>query len=205
METIWTAHRFSGEALALNVTNSVVLRNEPARTFDRFDDADEIVRFAAAAGRFCAEEVGGRALKVGHPGEARPRVIALREAADAFFRDQASGVDTRADLLAPLLGLCAEALAADPVALADDRTGPATGVGSINLEAAVALSALALLEPAKRRRIRICANCSWLFLDKSKNGSRLWCDMSVCGNRQKAKRHYERKRVATGGEGDVKV
>jgi predicted RNA-binding Zn ribbon-like protein len=199
MDTIWTAHRFSGEALALNVTNSVVLRNEPARRFDRFDDPGEIVRFAAAAGRFCAEEVGGRTLKVAEPVEARPRVIALREAADAFFRAQAAG-ETSSHLLPPLLGLCGEALAAKPVPLADDRTGPAAGGGSIDLAAAVALSALALLEPAKRRRIRICANCSWLFLDKSKNGSRLWCDMSVCGNRRKAKRHYERKRVATGGK-----
>jgi predicted RNA-binding Zn ribbon-like protein len=202
METIWTAHRFSGDALALNVANTVVLRNDPARTFDRFDDPDEIVKFAAAAGRFCAEEVGGRALKVIEPAEARLRVIALREAADGFFRSHATGAAS-SYLLAPLLGLCAEALAAEPVALADDRIGPAAGAGAIDLEAAVALSALALLEPAKRRRIRICANCSWLFLDKSKNGSRLWCDMSVCGNRRKAKRHYERKRVATGGKGDV--
>jgi predicted RNA-binding Zn ribbon-like protein len=196
METIWTAHRFSGDALVLNVTNSVVLRNEPARTFDRFADATEIVRFAAAAERFCAEEVGGRPLKVAEA--ARPRIIALREAADAFFRNQASGAAGRSDLLAPLLGLCAEALAAGSVPLADDRTGPVSGAGPIDLEAAVALSALALLEPGKRRRIRICANCSWLFLDRSKNGSRLWCDMTVCGNRRKAKRHYQRKRAAEG-------
>jgi predicted RNA-binding Zn ribbon-like protein len=203
METIWTAHRFSGDALALNVANTVVLRNDPARTFDRFDDPDEIVRFAVAAGRFCAEEVGGRALKVIEPAEARLRVIALREAADAFFRNHASDAETRPDLLAPLIGLCAEALAAGPVALADDRIGAEAGADPIDLEAAVALSALALLEPAKRRRIRICANCSWLFIDKSKNGSRLWCDMSVCGNRRKAKRHYEKKRGATGEKGDV--
>ena len=35
-------------------------------------------------------------------------------------------------------------------------------------------------------------NCGWLFIDSSKNHSRRWCDMSVCGNRQKARRHYER-------------
>jgi predicted RNA-binding Zn ribbon-like protein len=203
METIWTAHRFSGEALVLDVANTVVLRNEPARTFDRFDDPSEVERFAAAAGRFRAEEVGGRALTVAAPADARLRVVALREAADAFFRRQASGADAGTDLLAPLLGLCAEALAGQPLALADERTGPAAGVEPIDLEAAVALSALALLEPAKRRRIRICANCAWLFLDKSRNGSRLWCDMSVCGNRRKAKRHYDRKRVATGGRSDV--
>jgi len=203
METIWTAHRFSGDALVLNVANSVVLRNDAARTFDRFADPDEIVRFAAAAERFCAGEVGGRPLKVAEPVAARPRVIALREAADAFFRSQASGAEGRSDLLAPLLRLCAGALATGPVLLADDRTGPASGAAPVDFEAAVALSALMLLEPGNRRRIRICANCSWLFLDRSKNGSRLWCDMTVCGNRRKAKRHYERKRAATTGKNHV--
>jgi predicted RNA-binding Zn ribbon-like protein len=200
MEPIWTAHRFSGDALVLNVTNSVVLRNDPARTFDRFDDPAEIERFATAAERFCAEEVGGRSLRVSEPERARPRLIALREAADALFRHQATGKEVRSDHLAPLLALCAEALSATAVPLAGERTGPAVGAGPIDFEAAVALSALALLEPSRRRRIRICANCCWLFLDKSKNGSRLWCDMSVCGNRRKAKRHYARRRAANGDD-----
>ena len=33
----WTAHRFSGGALALDVANSVVLRAEPERRIDRCD------------------------------------------------------------------------------------------------------------------------------------------------------------------------
>ncbi|TIT75254.1 MAG: hypothetical protein E5W57_23105, partial [Mesorhizobium sp.] len=42
-------------------------------------------------------------------------------------------------------------------------------------------------------RLRICPNCSWLFVDRSRNSSRLWCDMAVCGNRQKANRYYRRR------------
>ncbi len=43
-------------------------------------------------------------------------------------------------------------------------------------------------------RVRECANhrCLWLFLDDSKNGSRRWCSMQMCGNRAKARRHYQR-------------
>ena len=37
-------------------------------------------------------------------------------------------------------------------------------------------------------------NCTWLFIDHSKNHSRRWCDMGVCGNREKSRRHYARKR-----------
>ena len=53
-----------------------------------------------------------------------------------------------------------------------------------------------LLTSAELRRVRVCAadDCSWLFLDTSKNRSRRWCDMNTCGNRTKARKHYERKR-----------
>ncbi|HTY05843.1 MAG TPA: ABATE domain-containing protein [Gemmatimonadales bacterium] len=46
-------------------------------------------------------------------------------------------------------------------------------------------------------RVRQCASesCSWLFLDQSKNSSRRWCDMNGCGNRDKARRYYERQRA----------
>jgi predicted RNA-binding Zn ribbon-like protein len=39
-------------------------------------------------------------------------------------------------------------------------------------------------------RVRACDNpeCRWLFLDTSKNHTRRWCDMKICGNRMKARR-----------------
>jgi predicted RNA-binding Zn ribbon-like protein len=38
--------------------------------------------------------------------------------------------------------------------------------------------------------VRACENveCRWLFLDTSKNHTRRWCDMRLCGNRMKARR-----------------
>jgi predicted RNA-binding Zn ribbon-like protein len=40
------------------------------------------------------------------------------------------------------------------------------------------------------RLLRVCEkpDCRWLFLDTSKNHSRRWCDMKICGNRMKARR-----------------
>jgi len=45
-------------------------------------------------------------------------------------------------------------------------------------------------------RIRECGapDCNWLFLDRSRGGRRRWCDMSICGNRAKARRYYDRHR-----------
>jgi predicted RNA-binding Zn ribbon-like protein len=44
-------------------------------------------------------------------------------------------------------------------------------------------------------QLRSCASdtCRWLFLDASKNQTRRWCDMRVCGNRMKARRFHARK------------
>jgi hypothetical protein len=53
-----------------------------------------------------------------------------------------------------------------------------------------------LLPPAvrlaeERSRLRTCGNplCRWLFVDRSRNRSRRWCEMAVCGNRVKVGRH----------------
>ncbi|WP_292141502.1 CGNR zinc finger domain-containing protein, partial [Mesorhizobium sp.] len=70
---------------------------------------------------------------------------------------------------------------------------PATPIA---FEAALAVSALSLLRGDTVARLRICPNCSWLFVDRSRNSSRLWCDMAVCGNRQKANRYYRRRTAA---------
>lgn len=54
------------------------------------------------------------------------------------------------------------------------------------------------LGEGKIDRLRVCANdgCSWAFFDSSRTGRRKWCDMTTCGNRAKAARHRERRKVA---------
>lgn len=43
----------------------------------------------------------------------------------------------------------------------------------------------------ERDRLRHCGNplCTWLFIDRSRNAGRVWCEMAVCGNRVKVGRH----------------
>lgn len=61
----------------------------------------------------------------------------------------------------------------------------------------VALSAADLFTSDRAARVRECGNseCGWLFLDLSKNRSRKWCDMSDCGNLEKARRYYAKKKA----------
>jgi predicted RNA-binding Zn ribbon-like protein len=43
-------------------------------------------------------------------------------------------------------------------------------------------------------RLRPCANdeCRLFLIDRSKANAARWCSMAVCGNRMKARRHYQR-------------
>jgi predicted RNA-binding Zn ribbon-like protein len=54
----------------------------------------------------------------------------------------------------------------------------------------ISLSALTLLQQADLTRVKRCQGekCGWLFFDTTKNKSRRWCEMEVCGNRAKQKR-----------------
>jgi len=48
-------------------------------------------------------------------------------------------------------------------------------------------------------RLKVCMNqdCGWAFYDHARNRSGKWCDMSVCGNRMKARAYRARQ----GGSG----
>ena len=178
----WTSHRFVSGVLALDVANSVILRADPARRTDRFAVPAQLAAFPMAASELCGErERLGPFSPV--PEAAAGRFLALREAIDAFFRDAVETGTPDDALLAGLL----EAIA--PV-LRD------AGGARSRLDAATAHSALALIAGDDRSRMKTCGSCGWLFLDRSKNRSRAWCDMAICGNRAKARRHYRKNREA---------
>ncbi|WP_019634014.1 CGNR zinc finger domain-containing protein [Actinomadura atramentaria] len=82
-------------------------------------------------------------------------------------------------------------LAGDGPALVPAATGVRAGLGRL---------AAALMESAADGswpRLKVCpeSTCAWAFLDTSKNRSRTWCSMRVCGNRTKT-RAYRARRTA---------
>jgi predicted RNA-binding Zn ribbon-like protein len=60
-----------------------------------------------------------------------------------------------------------------------------------------AWSAMELLRNHHRGQLRQCENtdCTWLFLDKSRNRSRRWCSMDQCGAIIKARQYRARNRM----------
>jgi predicted RNA-binding Zn ribbon-like protein len=125
--------------------------------------------------------------------------IALREVIYRIFSALAAGAAVPDHDFAALN----RALAAAPPRhrLGRSEAGYGWQIGPAPLSAATLLapvlwSAGDLMASDRRRRVRLCANerCLWLFLDESKGGTRRWCDMASCGNRAKARRHYQRSK-----------
>jgi len=60
----------------------------------------------------------------------------------------------------------------------------------------VILAAVELLRSRDVAQVTQCEarDCDWLFIDRSRKKNRRWCDMKVCGNREKARRFNARKR-----------
>jgi predicted RNA-binding Zn ribbon-like protein len=61
-------------------------------------------------------------------------------------------------------------------------------------------STASLLSSDEGSHVKECPGdgCGWLFVDVSRRRNRKWCDMRECGNREKARRHYERHRKGLG-------
>jgi predicted RNA-binding Zn ribbon-like protein len=64
----------------------------------------------------------------------------------------------------------------------------------------IAKSAADLLTSDQLGRVTECANeeegCGWVFLDKTRSGTKKWCSSTGCGNRAKVRAWYERHEKA---------
>ena len=123
--------------------------------------------------------------------------IAVRETIYRAFSGVASGTPVADDDLAALNHALADAPLRLKLMRAPGRyawAGETATRSAPGLLAPVLWSAADLLTRLDRLRIRRCANdeCMWLFVDRSKGGTRRWCDMKSCGNRAKSRRHYLR-------------
>jgi predicted RNA-binding Zn ribbon-like protein len=187
-----------GPALCLAFVNTLTWRGSAAPSESLRDLEALLAWVERQAGPGAGALDGLRAWAASHvPDAARLFVdaIALRETIFRAFESVAAGASPRDADFAAL----SEAIAAAPPRQRLVRRGEsyawrmaAPGPAAPQLLAPVLWSAADLLLESSRRRIRQCANekCLWLFIDESKSGTRRWCDMTACGNRAKAQRHY---------------
>jgi predicted RNA-binding Zn ribbon-like protein len=135
--------------------------------------------------------------------DALQRARRLRDALHGVFVNIAHGRSVPDSDLAIMNGVLADAARHGGIAERDGVFGWQWHRDSIDCMLwPIAHSAAGLLTGDRLVRIGECGGvaCGWLFLDETRNRSRRWCEMEVCGNRAKARRHYHRHHAApTGG------
>lgn len=184
----------SGDHLALDFSNTVSGRGS-GPLVERLVSYPDLLAFASQCEVLSPAEAHKLAARARRsPGAAEEVLARARALRDALYQLFAAIVEEReapADALAELNRAVGRLeIGADwrwtwscaPGHL-DDMLGPIT------------IAAAQLLTGADRERISMCAadTCAWVFLDTSKNHSRRWCDMKVCGNRAKARRFNARQ------------
>jgi predicted RNA-binding Zn ribbon-like protein len=191
-----------GGAVCLDFVNTGSARREgPFK--ERLNSYADVLAWAVSAGQVTAAEREELMRLAKQNGAAASQVLergrALREAVYRVFSGLSQGE--------PPDGADLELLSREHAAVAAHRQLIATPDGvqfgwqsePLHLDRPlwpVAQSAADLLVSAERARVKECGtdNCNWLFLDASKNKSRRWCEMRECGNREKARRHYAKRK-----------
>ena len=192
-----------GGRLCLDFCNTT--RDRTGEPEERLTDYVELVGWSWRAGILNSEEAARlRRMARRSPTEAvsvLERAIALREAMHQVFLAAATGHRVRPESLELLNAELGRALARSQVVPADTGYAWVWAEGGRALDSMlwpIARSAADLLTGGDLTTVRQCGGraCGWLFLDTSRNRTRRWCDMRVCGNRAKARRHHERVRAA---------
>lgn len=190
---------FDSGALCLDFANTIPDR--PLCSSDDLPDFDHLVAWGIQSGSLDEDE-GNRLSRAArrHPDVADRAMldgIALREGVYRIFSAHAAGADPDKEdleLLNRSLGQAMGHLRVGGGVSGFDWRWSNRGQNLDRVVWPVARSAGDLLVSDDLQWVRECASqtCSWLFLDTSRTRRRKWCDMSSCGNREKARRHYLR-------------
>jgi predicted RNA-binding Zn ribbon-like protein len=187
--------------LALDFANTLDYRYDPDRLIDLIPTYQRFLAFCRQSGVITTAQMrtllAGTSKADAH--RTHQQVIEFREALYFLILSVVSGRRPDERYLRTFNSFLADARVPDRIewqknnlvrsyrGLAESPAGPLW----LLLDAAATL-----LTSPDRHRIHECneETCRWLFLDRSKNHSRRWCDMRLCGNRSKAQRFYARTR-----------
>jgi predicted RNA-binding Zn ribbon-like protein len=187
--------------LALDYANTLDYRYDPDRLVDLLPSYECFLAFCRQSGVITAAQMRKLLDGLSELDSQRvlKKVIELREALYSLILSAAHGRSPDESHLRALNRFISEAQAVDEVVwhkrrfvrsfrdVAERPDGPLRQV----VDAAVVL-----ITSSDIYNVRECSEktCRWFFLDRSRNHSRRWCDMQLCGNRSKAKRFYARTR-----------
>lgn len=188
---------FSGSHLALDFANTLSGRSDPVQR-ERLVRYERLVAFAEESGVAGEDRAAAwRAWGEAHPEEGMALVEdarVLREALYRLFRALALDEPIEASDIGILNEWGARLCLGTDLKWhwCDGDDAPDAVL------APIVRAAMDVLTGDRRDRVRMCESdtCQWVFFDHSRNRSRRWCDMATCGNRNKARRFYDKHKDA---------
>jgi predicted RNA-binding Zn ribbon-like protein len=78
------------------------------------------------------------------------------------------------------------------------RVIDADAAGAATIRLRLVEGMIALLTSERLARVSRCPSCGWFFVDTTKNRSRRWCSMTMCGSAVKARNYYWRTKRRRG-------
>ena len=193
---------FVGNHLALDFLNTQPVQDGEA--MELLPDFASLLGWFQTAGLLSPRDVEGLKRHWGQSAEARRTVEAMRGLRERLRKEiltwedggtpQYSTIDELNQLMAAY-PMCARLRRRNRKQLLTElyfkRQRPE------DLFAPLAQAAAMLFANANRDRVRKCDQCVLHFVDTSKKGTRRWCSMQLCGNRQKVAAYAGRRRSAT--------
>jgi len=195
--------QFVAGHVALDFANTLDFRYDERRRVELFPTYGRFLDFAAQAGLISAP--GKRKLLRNTTGSAAARrlkqIVEIREALYRMFLAAVKGKPLNPSCLRTYNGYLRDLDVAKELTWRKSgfiRSSADLTVTSLAPIGPILESAGALLTSPDRSHIRECGDqsCRWLFLDTTKNHSRRWCSMDICGSRSKARRYYARQKGA---------
>jgi len=190
-----------GGVLCLNFCNTTSGRGT-SQVQEHLRSFDNLLAWAKHAG--AVDDQVARRLESDPPSPAEgerilARALELRAALHAIFASAMAGISAPANSLADLNAVLSEAMGATALLPADGGyvwDWPKGPLAPDRVLWAVARSAAELLIDGDLTRLRVCPGCfcGWMFLDRTRNGKRRWCEMEICGSRNKMRRYHQRQR-----------
>jgi predicted RNA-binding Zn ribbon-like protein len=181
-----------------NAPGELALVQAFVNTADLEDRRDDIAEPAGLAAWLREHDLAGRREAFGR--DDVERVTAFREALRTLLLSH-HGAQVDRDAVTALEAAAAQA----PLLVAfapDGATRLEAAGGGVDAVLGRLLAIIARAEAdGTWSRMKACPadDCRWAFYDHSRNRSRTWCEMSVCGNRAKARSF--RRRTARRGDG----
>jgi predicted RNA-binding Zn ribbon-like protein len=180
----------------LDLVNTLDWRFRKDGSEELLKSYDDLLRFTEQSGILKPAQV--RQLRHAAGGQALKGCIELREAIADILYARFEGRHPPAEALGTVERLVQAAHLQRQLRWKEDRLEWNWRENSAELPLwALSLSASDLMFSDAVHRVRACDNpeCRWLFLDTSKNHTRRWCDMKVCGNRMKARRFKAQRKA----------